>query len=267
MAPYAATETSYLVFRLLCIQNSRIMTTPFSFRFLIVAFAILLVPSCGLENMVLEQTGGASAKPTQTETATALKEALTKGIGQAAIDLSKLDGYFGNPKIRIPFPPEAEKISNTLRDIGLGKLVDDVELSVNRAAEDAAAKAKPIFVDAIRAMTIQDAMGILFGGEHAATNYLQAKTTASLTSAFKPVIQGSLDKVNATKYWTDAITAYNKIPLVKKQNPDLVDYVNAKALDGLFFQVGEEEARIRQNPVERTTALLKKVFGYYDQNK
>jgi len=229
--------------------------------------SLFVIQACGLEGLVLEQSGGTSTKPTQAETATALKEALTKGIGQAAIDLSQLDGYFGNPKIRIPFPPEAEKIGNTLRDIGLGKLVDDVELSINRAAEDAAAKAKPIFVDAIRAMTIQDAMGILFGGEHAATDYLQEKTTASLTAAFKPVIQTSLDKVNATKFWEDAITAYNKIPLVKKQNPDLVDYVNTQALKGLFYQVGVEEAKIRANPVERTTALLKKVFGYYDQNK
>lgn len=240
----------------------------FSIRLFVILVSITALQACGLEGMVLEQTGGTgTTKPTQAETASALKEALTKGIGQAAIDLSQVDGYFGNPRIRIPFPPEAEKIANTLRDIGMGKLVDDVELSVNRAAEDAAAKAKPIFVDAIRAMTIQDAMGILFGGENAATNYLQEKTTASLTSAFKPVIQTSLDKVNATKFWTDAITAYNKIPLVKKQNPDLVDYVNTKALEGLFVKVGQEEAKIRENPIARTSSLLKKVFGYYDQNK
>lgn len=244
------------------------MTTPACLRFFMLSLVTLLsFSSCGLESMVLEQTGSTFTKPTQAETASALKEALTQGISEAAVALSQTNGYFGNPRIKIPFPPEAEKVANTLRDLGLGKLVDDVELSVNRAAEDAAAKAKPIFVDAIRGMTIQDAMGILFGGENAATEYLKAKTSAQLTAAFKPVIQNSLDKVNATKYWEDAITAYNKIPLVKKQNPDLVEYVNQKALEGLFFKVAQEEAKIRENPVARTSALLKKVFSYYDQNK
>lgn len=239
-----------------------------AFRYFFLIGTITLLSACGLEAMVLDQTGTVTdPKPSQAETAAALKEALTNGISQAAIDLAKPDGYLGNPTIRIPFPPEAEKVSTTLRNMGMGKLVDDVEVSINRAAEDAAGKAKPIFVDAIRSMSIQDALGILFGGQYAATDYLKEKTAAALTAAFTPVIENSLAKVNATRYWNDAITAYNKIPLVKKQNPDLVSYVNGKALEGLFHQVAQEEAKIREEPIKRTSALLKKVFGYYDKNR
>lgn len=239
-----------------------------AFSYFILISTITLLSACGLEAMVLDQTGTVTdTKPSQAETAAALKEALTNGISQAAIDLAKPDGYLGNPTIRIPFPPEAEKVSTTLRNMGMGKLVDDVEVSINRAAEDAAGKAKPIFVDAIRSMSIQDALGILFGGQYAATDYLKEKTAAALTAAFTPVIENSLAKVNATRYWNEAITAYNKIPLVKKQNPDLVSYVNGKALDGLFQQVAQEEAKIREEPIKRTSALLKKVFGYYDENR
>lgn len=239
-----------------------------AFSYFILISTITLLSACGLEAMVLDQTGTVTdTKPSQAETAAALKEALTNGISQAAIDLAKPDGYLGNPTIRIPFPPEAEKVSTTLRNMGMGKLVDDVEVSINRAAEDAAGKAKPIFVDAIRSMGIQDALGILFGGQYAATDYLKEKTVAALTAAFTPVIENSLAKVNATRYWNEAITAYNKIPLVKKQNPDLVSYVNGKALDGLFQQVAQEEAKIREEPIKRTSALLKKVFGYYDENR
>lgn len=231
------------------------------------SLTLIFVPSCGVEQMILAQSGTADGTPTQAETAAGLREALMNGIGEASVLLSQPDGYLGNPAIRIPFPPEAEKVASTLRKAGLGKMVDDVELSINRAAEDAAASAKPIFLEAIKSLTIRDAMGILFGGEQAATNHLRQTTSAQLTAAFKPIISASLDKVNATRYWSDAITAYNKIPLVQKQNPDLVDYVNTKALEGLFFTVAAEEKKIRENPVLRTSDLLKKVFTYYDRNK
>jgi Protein of unknown function (DUF4197) len=226
---------------------------------------LFLFNSCDVEQ-VLSQTTGLN-KLSSEEAALGLKQALEFGITRGAEQLAQKDGYFKNPVIKIPFPPEAEKVANSLRNIGLGSLVDDIELSINRAAEDAAKKAVPIFVDAIKKMTFSDAMNILFGDNHAATNYLKGRTTQALTGEFKPVIQTSLDKVNATKYWTDAITAYNKIPFIKKMNPDLVDYVNEKALEGLFHVVAQEEEKIRENPVERTTDLLKKVFNYYDQNK
>jgi uncharacterized protein DUF4197 len=235
-------------------------------RALFLISVLFLLNSCDVEQ-ILSQTNGLNEKLSSEEAALGLKEALEIGITRGAEQLAQKDGYFKNPVIKIPFPPEAEKIANTLRDIGLGSLVDDVELSVNRAAEDAAKKAVPIFVNAIKSMTFSDAMNILFGDNHAATNYLKGRTTQALSSEFKPVIQTSLDKVNATKFWTDAITAYNKIPFIKKMNPDLVDYVNEKALEGLFYVVAQEEEKIRENPVERTTDLLKKVFNYYDQNK
>lgn len=231
---------------------------------LVLSFVGLSFTSCELEDVV---SGTSSSGVTESEIAMGLKDALTKGINEGAARLSQVDGYLGNPKIRIPWPEEAQKVANTLNDLGMNQLVEDVETSINRAAEDAATQAKPIFVNAIKQMTITDARNILFGGNNAATDYLKSKTWTPLTDAFLPVIKTSLDKVHATKYWKDAITAYNKIPLVKDVNPDLPGYVNQKALDGLFFMVAMEEEKIRENPVERTTALLKKVFDYYDKNK
>ena len=204
---------------------------------------------------------------TEQEAAMGLKDALEVGIARGSDKVAQVDGFYKHPVIKIPFPPDAMKVANTLRDIGLGSEVDRVILTINRGAEDAAAKAKPIFVDAIREMTIRDAFNILFGGDSAATNYLRLKTSDKLTAEFRPVIQNSLNQVNATKYWDDVITRYNQIPLVQKVNPDLVAYVNQKALDGLFYMVAQEEKKIREDPVARTTALLKRVFGYYDKNK
>eukprot|EP01041_Mallomonas_annulata_P024741 gene24741-45594_t len=158
-------------------------------------------------------------------------------------------------------PEEAKNVEDKLRKIGQGKLVDDAIESMNRAAEDAANGAKSLFVDAIKNMTLQDAMGILKGKDDAATTYLSKSTRAQLFEKFKPVIKASLDNVGATKHWTDLITAYNKIPLVQKINPDLVEYATNKAIDGLFIQIAKEELEIRKNPGARATDLLKKVFG------
>ena len=157
-------------------------------------------------------------------------------------------------------PPEAEEMEKTLRNVGLGKQVDNAILSMNRAAEDAAKNAAPIFVNAIKQMSIQDAFGILKGGDFAATNYLKQKTTASLTEAFRPVIENSLRKVNATKYWNTVFTTYNKFS-AEKVNTDLPAYVTEKAMAGIFYQVGQEEQKIRKDPVARTTDILKKVFA------
>ena len=157
-------------------------------------------------------------------------------------------------------PQEAQKAEKTLRNVGLGKQVDDAILSMNRAAEDAAKSAAPIFINAIKQMSIQDAFGILRGGDLAATNYLKEKTTISLTEAFRPVIENSLKKVNATKYWNTVFTTYNKFSS-EKVNTDLAAYVTEKALSGIFYQVGLEEQKIRKDPAARVSDILKKVFG------
>jgi hypothetical protein len=192
--------------------------------------------------------------------AAGLKQALEVGAQNSSNQLSALDGFFKNAAIKILLPEEAQKVEKTLRDLGMGSLVDKAILSLNRAAEDATKSAAPIFVDAIKTMTIQDALGILRGGDFAATNYLKTKTTSALTSAFKPVISQSLDKVSATKYWSDVFNTYNKFA-TNKINPDLSGFVTEKAITGIFYQVGLEEQKIRKDPVARVTDLLKKVFG------
>lgn len=200
---------------------------------------------------------------TQSEIVSGLKQALTIGIKNGANKVAATDGYFKNPKIKIPFPPEVQKVEKKLRELGLGAQVDKAILSLNRAAENAAIEAKPIFVDAIKQMTISDAMGILRGSHDAATKYLKRTTSDKLRAKFKPKIDQSLNKVNATKYWTDIVNIYNKIPFIDKVNPDLGLYVTNKALDGLFVMVAIEEKKIRDNPAARITELLKRVFGYY----
>jgi hypothetical protein len=173
-----------------------------------------------------------------------------------------VDGYFRNPSIKIPFPPEVKKIEDRLRQIGLGSEVDKFVMTLNRGAEDAAKEANPIFISAIRSMTIQDAWAILNGADNAATEYLKRTTSVQLREKFSPVIDNSLNKVNATKYYGDIVNTYNRIPLVEKVNPDLTDYATTKAMDGLFLLIADEEKKIREDPVARTTDLLKKVFGY-----
>jgi hypothetical protein len=206
--------------------------------------------------------GNSGSQPVTTaEVAEGLKEALIKGISNGSDLASQIDGYFKNPEIRIPFPPEVKKVEDKLRQIGLGGEVDKFVMTLNRGAEDAAKEAKPIFITAIRSMTIQDAWSILRGEEDAATQYLKRTTSAQLKEKFKPVIQTSLNKVNATKYYGDIVNRYNQIPLVQKVNPNLDDYATDKAIEGLFIMIAKEEKNIRQNPVARTTELLKRVFG------
>lgn len=198
---------------------------------------------------------------TTEEVAAGLKEALTNGVSKGSDLVSQLDGYYKNPEIKIPFPPEVRQVETSLRQLGLGGEVDKFIESVNRAAEDAAKEAKPIFISAIKQMTIQDAWGILKGEQDAATKYLNRTTSPALREKFKPVIRKSLDKVNATKYYGDLIRTYNKIPLVQKVNPNLDDYATDKAIQGLFVMIAKEEKSIRANPGARTSELLKKVFG------
>ena len=198
---------------------------------------------------------------TEKEAADGIREALVKGTGESVNLVSIVDGYFGNQEIKIPFPEDAKLVESKLRAMGMGKKVDEAILSINRAAEDAAHEAKPIFVNAITGMSIGDAIGIVKGESDAATEYLRKTTTPDLKISFKPVIKTSLDKVQATKYWSDLINTYNKIPFIQKVNPDLSAYVTGKAIDGLFVMIAKEEKKIRKDPLARNSDLLKKVFG------
>jgi uncharacterized protein DUF4197 len=199
---------------------------------------------------------------TDAEAAQGIREALNQGIDKGISFLNKTDGFFGNDAYKLFLPPDAKKIENALRTIGMGSMVDKAILQINRGAEDAVGYAKPIFADAIKEMTISDAINIVRGPSDAATNYFRQKTTEKLTVAFTPVIKNSLDKVSATKYYGDVVNTYNSLPTTfNKINPDLPSYVVGKAVDALFDRIAKEEANIRQNPVARTTEILKKVFG------
>jgi len=198
---------------------------------------------------------------TSADIAKGLKEALSVGTGNAVSRLNKQGGYLNNPALRIPFPKDVQKVADKLRDMGMSKLVNDFEKSMNQGAEKAAAKAKPIFVDAIRKMTLNDARKILTDGNGAATAYFKRSSESKLYSAFYPSIKSALGQVNATKYWSDIVGNYNKIPFVEKVNTDLTDYVTNMALQGLFNEVEKEENKIRTDPQARVTDLLKRVFS------
>jgi len=193
-----------------------------------------------------------------------LKEALDLGVSQGVDKLSATDGFLKS-SYKILLPDEVQKVTNKLSGIPGFTTVEGkmVEL-LNRAAEDAAKSAKPIFVSAIKQMTFADATQILMGSNNAATNYLERTTSNELTNAFRPKVVASLDRVNATQYWNDVITKYNSIPFVTKVNPDLDDYVTQQALSGLFGMVEKKELGIRKNVSERKTDLLKKVFAKQD---
>lgn len=244
-------------------------------RFFVLSFAALtlgLSSQAQLKNILKKDSSGkngidkliskTSSKQglSNDEIVQGLKEALSVGANNASKQLSSVDGFFKDAAIKILMPPEALKAEKKLRSLGMGKLVDDAILSMNRAAEDASKNAAPIFVNAIKQMSIQDAVGILKGKDTAATSYLKNKTTSPLTEAFRPVIETSLAKVNATKYWNTVFTTYNKFS-ADKINPDLAAYVTEKSLAGIFHQVGLEEQKIRKDPMARTTDILKKVFA------
>ncbi len=217
----------------------------------------------GLLNNAKKAVGGKSGSSLSTDdVVSGLKEALTIGAQKSADKLSAVDGFFKDAAVKILLPEQAQKVEKTLRSLGMGKMVDDAILSINRAAEDAAKSASPIFVNAVKKMSIQDAMGILRGPDTAATSYLKKTTTPDLTAAFKPVIDTSLKKTDATKYWKDVFETYNKLPTtMKKVDTDLSSYVTQKAMDGIFYYVADEEKKIRKDPAAQVTDILKKVFG------
>ncbi len=205
--------------------------------------------------------------PTNDEIIAGLKEALNHGTNNSTAATAKVDGYLKNPRLFIPFPPEAQEMKNKLIKLGLEKKVTEFETSLNRAAEEAAKTAAPVFLDAIKKMTVTDAMAILKGSDTSATHYLNNATNVQLYTQYKPIVKDAIAKVKVTQYWDPLVKKYNKIPGVKKQNPDLEDYVTKKAMYGLFLLVADEEAKIRKDPMARVTDILKSIFGWADTQK
>lgn len=202
---------------------------------------------------------------TNSEVVNGLKQALEVGTRNATNNLSRTDGFYKNPVLFIPFPPEAERVKTTLTNLGFDGQIVQFEETLNRAAEEATKTAAPIFIKAISNMTIQDGFEILKGSDNAATEYLKRTTSNDLRTEFQPVVQRAIETVNLTSYWQPLASRYNSIPLVNQVNPDLEDYVTTKALDGLFFNLAKEEKTIRENPHARGTELLKRVFGSLDE--
>lgn len=230
----------------------------------IAAITLFTFAGCAEMTSVMEQVstemGSTTPNLTNDEVIRGLREALTVGTNNSSILTSKLDGFYKNPEIFIPFPEEAIKVKNTVEDLGMKKQVDEFVMTLNRAAETATKEAAPIFVNAIKEMTIADGFAILRGNDNAATQYLKDKTSAQLKVKFNPVVKNAIQKVEVTKYWNPVINTYNKVPFVEPMNPNLEDYITTKAMDGLFLMIEKEEAKIRKDPLARVTDLLKKVF-------
>lgn len=229
---------------------------------LILITLLLPLTSCDQLLTIAQSTGGSTL--TTADVARGLKEALTKGALEGAKQLSSENGYLVSP-YKILLPPEAQKVVNRVSTIpGFSNLEKEIITKVNRAAENAAKAAGPIFVSAIKQMTVRDAWDILMGSDNAATDYLKKTTTSKLYQAFRPEIKQSLNKFGAIDLWNDVVTRYNSIPLVKNLNPNLDDYVTDRALEGLYSEIAKMEKDIRENPVERTSALLRRVFAKQD---
>ena len=194
-----------------------------------------------------------------------LKEALNNGITKQVSKLTAEDGFFKNELVKILLPEELQKVDRTLRSIGMSSLADQGLVVLNRAAEDAVKEATPIFVKAVKNMNFNDAKSILMGNEKAATTYLETATSTALYDKFSPVIATSLNKVNADGIWSQIISKYNSVPLVKKVNPDLKDYVTKQTMKGVFTMVAIEEKEIRVNLKSRTSNLLQSVFALQDK--
>lgn len=232
-------------------------------KIILSVFTLSLISCAELQQVVNQLPTQQSIS--QFEIASGLKEALNNGIDKQVVKLTTVDGFYKNEMVKILLPTELQKVDKTLRDIGMGKLADEGLKVLNRAAEDAVKESTPIFVDAIKGMSFTDAKNILLGDERSATTYLQNSTSTALYGKFNPVIKNSFAKVGADKVWTNIITKYNSIPLVKKVNPDLTDYTTNKAMEGVFKMIAVEEKNIRTNFASRTSDLLKKVFSLQDK--
>jgi hypothetical protein len=225
---------------------------------LIVCLFVFPFFGCDTAKSILNSVGNGNL--TNAEVVQGLKEALRVGTDSSAYHLGLLDGFYKDDMIKILMPPEAQKVEKTLRSVGMGNVVDKAVLSMNRAAEDASKYVGAIFLNAIQKMTIQDAFGILRGGDRAATDYLKRTTSDQLTAACTPIVSKSLDYTDATKYWKDVFSVYNRFSSTPV-NTNLTAYVTQKALDGLFYHIGLEEQKIRKDPAAQVTEILKKVFG------
>lgn len=231
----------------------------------VLSFALFSLLGCAEMQQVLEQLPQQTGVLSQAEIGNGLKEALNNGITKQVSKLTATDGFFKNEMVKILLPEELQKVDTKLRQLGMSKLADDGLRILNRAAEDAVKESTPIFVDAVKQMTFTDAKNILLGNESSATTYLQTTTSTALYGKFNPVIKSSFAKVGADKIWTQIITKYNSIPLVKKVNPDLTDYTTNKAMEGVFKMIAVEEKDIRTNFSARTSDLLKRVFALQDK--
>jgi hypothetical protein len=236
------------------------------------AVLTVIISSCSEESFrktmkTINESVESSQGLTSSEVAAGLKEALVVGTNNAVDFAGKENQFLTTPRLRIPFPEEAEKVKTTAENLGLGSQVDRFEENLNHAAERAVSHAAPIFVDAITSMTINDAFAILRGDDNAATDYLRRSTESSLRAAFQPEVDKAINEVELTKYWQPLASAYNSASIItgqEKVNPDLKEYVTSKAMDGLFLLISEEEEKIRENPSARVTELLEKVFGAQD---
>lgn len=211
-----------------------------------------------LDPLLLPQAGGASDESTVIA---GLREALEVGTRRAVDQTSRTDGYLGNPLIRIPLPDSLDTMAKGLRAVGFGPQVDELEVGMNRAAERAAGEAASVFWDAIRGMTIQDGMGILRGGDTAATEYLRARTSDTLRQRYQPIVSQAMDQVGLVAAYDNLLGRYQALPFTRSPSLDIRSYVTDQALGGLFTVLGQEEKRIRENPAARTTELLQRVFG------
>lgn len=235
----------------------------------IIVLISLLMFGCSEIAVLIQDSLDTPNELTTGEVVKGLKEALSVGAEHSVAAASVKDGFYGNPLIFIPFPPEAVSVKTTLEKAGFSRIVDDFEKSLNRAAEEAVKRSLPVFKDAVTGMTITDAMNILKGPDDAATVYLRSRTEADLKTAFSPIVSAAVEKADVTGYWRPLATAYNQIIAItggKPVQPDLNEYVTQRSLDGLFILIAAEEREIRTNPAARITYILKRVFGYDSQS-
>ena len=231
-------------------------------RILTILIVFNLTACAELQNVINELPQGRGLS--NADMAAGLRQALDFGIDKQVTKLTQKDGFYKNELVKILLPEELRKVDNALRKIGLSSLADEGIKALNRAAEDAVKEATPIFVNAVKDITFNDAKTILLGEDNAATTYLTSKTQTALYDKFKPVISNSFSKVGADQIWTNLITKYNNLPLTNDVNPDLTDYVTTEALEGVYTMIAVEEKEIRNKVSSRTTDLLKKVFALQD---
>ena len=226
--------------------------------------SISILSSCAEMQQITAQIPQNPSAISNLDIGNGLKEALNNGIEKQVSKLTKTDGFYKNEAVKILLPAELQTVDSKLRAIGLGSLADEGLKVLNRAAEDAVKEATPIFVNAVKQMSFNDAKSILMGNEMAATSYLEKTTSTALYAKFNPVIKSSFSKVGADKVWNNIISKYNAIPFVTKINPDLIDYTTKEAMNGVFKMIAVEEKDIRTNLKARTTSSLQKIFALQD---